>query len=248
MCYSVAYLEKKLSKLVERYKNILPPGWESQNIQTKNSTELPVYYFVSGFSHPILNILTEHGLEHLNWGLIPFWVRNDIQAKKIRVGTLNAVGETVFEKPSFRASIRSKRCLLPVSGFFEWREFAGKKHPYFIHKNNKEIFSLGCIYDTWTDSETGEIHKTFSIITTPANPLLAIIHNRKKRMPLIIGMQDEKQWLNPTLSEKQVKDLIKPYSGNLEAYTVSQMLNYSRNDRNIPDAVNPYQYADLPVL
>lgn len=245
MCYSVAYLEKKLSNLAARYKSLLPPGWSAQSSLTEKTNKPAVYYFVSGFSNPRLAVITSNGIEFLRWGLIPFWTKDVAQAQKLRLATLNAKGETVFQKPSFRGSIRSKRCLLPVNGFFEWRELQGKKYPYFIHKEDISLFSLGCIYDEWPNPESGEMLKTFSIITTPANQLLEVIHNRKKRMPLIISRDIEKQWLDTRLSENQILNLIKPYTGAFEAYTVSQMINNTRNDRNTPDAIKPVTYQEL---
>jgi putative SOS response-associated peptidase YedK len=82
-----------------------------------------------------------------NWGLIPGWVKDEKQAKDISNMTLNAIGETVFEKPSFRNSIRSKRCLLGINGFFEWRDVGGKKYPYYVQVKEEEIFSLGCLWE-----------------------------------------------------------------------------------------------------
>ncbi len=246
MCYSVAYLEKKISKLVNRYKSLLPPDWQPGNIHHHHAGELPVYYFVSGFSHPNLPIFTASGLTLASWGLIPFWSKSTETAAKIRTGTLNAVGETVFDKPSYRGSIRQKRCILPVSGFYEWREHRGTKYPYYIHSNDGSLMSLGCIYDKWTNPESGEIIDSFSIITTPANDLLEVIHNRKKRMPLILPPEKEKEWLTPQMKNEEIKALIKPLdSTKLSAHTVSRQLNHSRNVRDIPEAIEPVNYPEL---
>ncbi len=81
--------------------------------------ELPVYYFVSGFAHPRLPIVKHDGIFLYQWGLIPFWVKDEEVAKLSQQRTLNAVGETVFSKPSFKNSIATKRCLLGVNGFYE---------------------------------------------------------------------------------------------------------------------------------
>ncbi len=249
MCYSVAYLEKKMSKLVSRYENLLPQGWSRQLLQDSESADLPVYYFVSGFSHPKLPVITAGGVVFCTWGLIPFWTKNEVQAQKLRSATLNAVGETAFEKPSFRRSIRSKRCLLPVNGFFEWRDFHGKKYPYFIHKEDKALFSLGCIFDEWANPCSGEIIHTFSIITTPANPLLEIIHNRKRRMPLILSGEHEEMWIDASLTSYKIKRLLLPnVTEKLMAYTVSRDLNFSRNERNSPKALEIIDYNELEPI
>ncbi len=156
-------------------------------------------------------------------------------AAQLRTKTLNAVGETVFEKPSFRKSIRTQRCLLPVSGFFEWRDLNNKKYPYFIRATDNDLFSLGCIYDTWVDKTTGEMKSTFSILTTPANPLMEKIHNIKKRMPLIIKPDDEAKWINPALSVDEIKSLIQPLDEkSMSAYTIRSQYSRDRDAGCVP--------------
>jgi len=242
MCYNIAYLENRIEKYQERYKNSLPPNWSEQSLQL----ELPTYYFASGFAHPRLPIVNHEGISLYEWGLIPYWVKDIQSAGEISSKTLNAVGETVFDKPSFKKSIATKRCLLGVNGFYEWREFNNKKYPYFIKIKSNEIFSLGCIYESWADKSTGEIRNTFSVITTPANPLLEMIHNTKKRMPLIIPEKDEKKWIEPLLSKEQIQELIKPYDdSDMTAYTISNKVNSSKNNRNVPEIMDKYEYAEL---
>lgn len=229
----------------ERYKDILPPDLSNRLVQQ----ELPRYYFVSGFSHPQLPIVKNDGIFLYEWGLIPFWNKTAQSAKEIQSKTINAVGETVFEKPSFRKSIISQRCLLGVSGFYEWRDVHNIKYPYFIKTISNSIFSLGCIYDTWIGPITGEIRNTFSIITTPANPLMKTIHNLKKRMPLIIPANDEKKWIEPSLAKQEIEELIKPYDEmDMKAYTVSRKINSARNDRNIPEIIDEVKYPELDQL
>lgn len=245
MCYNIAYLERKLLKLAERYKEVVSPD----DLNIIQNEELPLYYFVSGFSHPRLPVISSEGIGMREWGLIPFWTKDEEFASKIRNQTLNAVGETIFQKPSFRSVIRKNRCLLPVSGFFEWREVNKIKYPYFIKVKNEELFSLGCIYDAWVSKDTGERIETFSIITTPANPMMEIIHNNKKRMPLIIPRENEKQWTDSRLDEKEINQLIKPYpESGMHAYTVSRDVNKPRNQRNSPDAIKEFKYEELPAI
>lgn len=208
--------------------------------------DLPTFYFVSGFSFPFLPVIRHDGLHLCQWGLVPHWAKDSAFADDIRSKTLNARGETVFGKPSFRGSITSKRCLLPVSGFFEWRAVNKMKYPYFIRLKEEQLFSLGCIFDTWTDRLTGEHRQTFSIVTTAANPLMETIHNLKKRMPLIIGREDEAAWADPGLDVREIKELIKPFDENrMEAWTVSRSLNSPRNQRDIPQALEKVVYEEL---
>lgn len=242
MCYNVEYIERRGQKYAERYKDVMPPTWNRHSVLE----ELPTYYFVSGFSHPLLPIVKHDGIFLFEWGLIPFWTKDNITAKDIQTKTLNAVGETVFEKPSFRKSIASQRCLLGVNGFYEWRDFNKAKYPHLIQTKSNEIFSLGCIYESWVDKSTGEIRNTFSILTTPANPLMEKIHNLKKRMPLILKQEDEQKWIEPSLTTEQIKELIKPYDeADMTAYTVSKDANSARVNRNVPEIIERVDYIEL---
>jgi putative SOS response-associated peptidase YedK len=245
MCYNLAFLEKRMQRYDERYKDALPPDLNKRVLRD----ELPLYYFVSGFSHPLLPIVKQDGIFLYEWGLIPVWNKNSISAKDIQGKTLNAVGETIFEKPSFRNAIKSQRCLLGISGFYEWQEFNKAKYPYFIHTKRREIFSLGCIYENWADKTTGEIRNTFSIITTPANPLMEQIHNTKKRMPLILSEEDEKKWVDPSLTEEEISKMIKPYDeSDMLAYTISKNANSARNNRNVAEIMDKVEYPELALL
>jgi putative SOS response-associated peptidase YedK len=245
MCYNLAFIEKRIKRYDERYQHVLPPDLN----QRLASPELPLYYFVSGFSHPLLPIVKHDGIFLYEWGLIPFWNKDTDSAKDIQGKTLNAVGETIFEKPSFRKSIKTQRCLLGISGFYEWREVSKVKYPYYIKTLSHDIFSLGCIYEHWVDSHTGEIRNTFSIITTPANPLMENIHNIKKRMPLILSKEDEKQWIDPSLNKEDISRLIKPYeASDMQAYSISQAANSARNNRNVPEIMDRVDYPALSLL
>ena len=245
MCYNLAYMEKKQLKYAERYKEVLADNANRQAFQD----DLDTYYFVSGFIHPQLPIVKHDGIFSFEWGLIPFWIKDNKAAKDIQDMTLNAVGETVFEKPSFRNSITTKRCLLGINGFYEWRDQNKVKYPYFIHTKSSDLFSLGCIYESWVDKTTGEIRNTFSILTTPANPLMERIHNLKKRMPLILSREDEKKWIEPNLTPDQISELIKPYpESDMNAYTVSQNVNSARNNRNVPQSMEKIDYPELSLL
>lgn len=241
MCYSVS-THQDASLYNSRYQMLLKGRQLSMS-------DAPQYYFVSGFEHPRLPVITDDGIFLYEWGLIPWWTKDEAKAEDIRNKTLNAVGETVFEKPSFKKSIGKKRCLLPVAGFFEWRSYNKAKYPYFIKPKTGDFFSLGCIYEQWVDKATGEERNTFSILTTPANPLLEEIHNLKKRMPLIIENENEAQWITPTLSKGEIQALIRPFpQERMEAYTVSKLVSNVRNDRNVAEALAEKEYEELPAL
>ncbi len=245
MCYNVAYIEKRGANYAARYKEIVTEQLEL-NLET---AEISSNYFISGFSHPKLPLVKHDGIALYSWGLIPSWIKDDSNAKDIRTKTLNAMGETVFEKPSFRKSVASKRGILGVSGFYEWREEHKLKYPYFIKARAEDFTSLACIYEEWVNRETGELIPSFSILTTPANSLMEKIHNSKMRMPLILNRSDEEAWINPELPTDEVKKLIKPFDAHkMEAYSVSQFVNNSRNNRNVPEAIVPVEYPELFLL
>jgi len=241
MCYTISYAEQRAARISERYKKLFPTTLIS-NLPER----LTAYYLVSGFSHPELPIVTQNGLILGEWGLIPKWIKDENAASDIRKMTLNAVGESAFEKPSFKHSMTTQRCLLPVNGFYEWRDFNGIKYPYFIQLKNLESFSLGCIYADWMNPITHQKKTTFSILTTPANSLMEKIHNLKKRMPLIIHPENEERWISPTLNNDEINNLILPYEAQeMRAYTISMTANAAKNDRNNPEILIPVGYQEL---
>lgn len=246
MCYNIAFLTRRLQIYADRYKDTLPPVF-STTLQEDHY--LPQYHFVSGFEHPELPVVTGSEILFCQWGLIPHWIRDGKAAQDIRTRTLNAAGETLLEKPSFRKSIASKRCLLGIDGFYEWRLFNKTKYPHFIHSRDTGILSLGCLYDTWTNQATGEMIHTFSVITTPANPLMETIHNTKKRMPLVISRENESRWVSPELKADDVMEMVRPCADDvLEAYTISMAANQVRNDRNNPRIMQRVEYPELTLF
>lgn len=166
------------------------------NLNSKN-VPLNVTGIFNGFNFPKTPVITDQDrnkVQLFNWGLIPNWSQDD----EIKKFTLNARIETLAEKPSFKDSINN-RCLILSDGFFEWqwRDSKGKeKRKYLIQVPDKELFAFAGIWSEWTNPETGNVVKSYSIITTEANELMSEIHNSKKRMPLIIPKEREFDWLN----------------------------------------------------
>lgn len=196
-------------------------------------------YHVNAFTHPLYPIVTgDNELQAFHWGLVPFWVKSEEQAKEIENMTINAKADTVFEKPSFRHSIMSKRCIVPSTGFFEWRHEGKDKIPYFIQVKNEDIFSMAGIFDVWNNPQTGEIYHSFSIITSEANSLMEYIHNTKKRMPVILSPEDEKRWIDPNLNKEDIKDLLKPFDADkMSAYIINKdFLKKNPKDKSIIEA------------
>ena len=223
MCYETAqlvyniYKEAKRSGASEEEILELRTKWE----RLKNGGLK--FYHVSGFTHPKLAAFSSKeghlDVDYYNWGLIPHWVKDEMQAKQLWDKTLNARGETIFEKPSFRDAARKSRCILPLDGFYEHPHKAGKTFPYFIRRLDKQPLLVGGLVSEWVNEGTGEILKTTSIVTTQANPLMKDIHNNPKlkeaRMPLVLRDEDARRWLEG--NEQEAMKLIKPSNEALEA-------------------------------
>lgn len=226
-------MTKKSKELATRYGRNLSVVEIAEKILKEQEQ-----YRINAFSFPECPIVTtEQELQSFRWGLIPFWTKDEKQADEIKRMTLNARADTIFSKPSFRESIRSKRCLVPSTGYFEWRHEGDRKMPYYIYLKDESIFSMAGIYDTWLDKSTGEVVNTFSIITTEANELTGYIHNTKHRMPAILSQENEEKWLNPALDKSDIEQLLLPFPADrMEAYIIdSDFLKKSSDDPTILD-------------
>jgi putative SOS response-associated peptidase YedK len=184
----------------------------------------PRYNIAPTQNLPVITNQDKKKIEIMKWGLIPFW------AKDIRIGQkmINARAEGIESKPSFRKPIKSQRCLVPASYFFEWMRTEEGKVPYLIRVKDEDVFSFAGLYDEVIDAE-GKPLRSFTIITTEPNSLMSKIHNR---MPVILKKEDEAKWLNPDLTETdEILKFLKPYSANdMEAYVVSNLVNSPAND------------------
>ncbi len=157
----------------------------------------------------------------LHWGLIPSWAKDTSIGWKLT----NARSETVMEKPSFRSSYHSRRCLIPVDGFYEWQHVGRQKQPYYFHRTDGDLFALAGLWERWVDKGKEEIIESCTILTCEANFLVSPIHHR---MPVVMGKSDFPVWLDASLD---AVDLIKPYEWlGFESVPVSTYVNNSRNE------------------
>lgn len=205
----------------------------------------PSYYY-NAFSFPEIPAVcsaTPGKIQMLKWGLIPSWTPGIEDANEIRLKTFNARAESIANKPSFSSSFKSKRCVIPVRGFYEWQHKAKEKIPWYIYSTEGEILSIAGLYDEWVENNTGELHRTCSIITTSANDLMAEIHNSAKRMPVILDKKGEIKWIDQGSSAYDLSGLLVPCpSTNLKAHTISPLVNARNANRNIPELILPYTY------
>jgi putative SOS response-associated peptidase YedK len=222
----------------------------SANVNVDDWTVL--YHHLSAFSFAKIPVMTQEDqlrVKAFRWGLIPSWCKDETQAKEMRMMTVNARSETIFEKPSFRNSIKDKRCLIFVNGFYEWKEYNKKKYPHFIQLKDQAVFAMGGIYESWVNTETGEIIDSCSIVTTPANELMSEIHNTKLRMPLILPKEKMMRWIEKDLDKEQIQQLMQPLGdGLLEAHTVSKLVTSRTEDNNVPEVKKQFYYSELTNL
>jgi putative SOS response-associated peptidase YedK len=226
MCYSNSSISSAL-ELSKRYMRKIP---DKLHIE-------PTYYAL-GFTFPQWPVITRTPeLTSMQWGLIPYWFKGNPIA--IASKTLNARCETILEKASFKHTIFHHHCLIPSSGFYEWKMVGKDKIPYYIYPQQDKIMSLAGIYDNWVNEDTGEVVSSFSILTCEANPMMARIHNSKKRMPLIIPKEKEEEWLHVDKYE-QLPLLFHPLADDyLRAHRVNKHMLQGDNP-NRPEVVQKY--------
>ena len=161
-------------------------------------------------------------IARLRWGLVPFW------AKDLKIGArlINARAETAHGKPAFRSAFKSRRCLVPADGWFEWQRRDGGKAPHFLALADGQPLSMAGLWERWTGGD--EPVESFTILTTEAVPALAAIHPRQ---PAVIDPQRFDDWLNPDTPTDALLDLAQsPHPGPYAVRPVSDKVNNARND------------------
>lgn len=163
-------------------------------------------------------------LGELRWGLVPVWAKDE----KIGNKMINARAETVGEKPAFKRLLKSKRCIIPADGFYEWKKAGTSKQPYRILMSDGGIFSFAGLYDTWEDQEGNKL-STCTIITTTPNSLMEDIHDR---MPVILRPEEEADWLGRDNDDVEtLLKLLQPYDATkMRAYKVPMAVGNVRNN------------------
>lgn len=157
----------------------------------------------------------------VRWGLVPRWAKDPAIGAKLS----NARAESVAEKPSFREAFRRRRCLIPASGFYEWKPEAGRRQPYYVHPAQGELFAFAGLWEAWRGPEG--VLETCAIITTDANAVMRSIHDR---MPVIVAQRDYACWLDCTPGN-EVRDLLRPCDpGAIAVRRVSRAVNNARNE------------------
>jgi len=208
---SMRYLSRKPVRIPEHVRGLRP------NYNLSPSQLTPVILVREG----------ERTVDLFRWGLVPFWAKDE----KIGYKMINARSETITEKPSFRAAFQRRRCIVPLSGFYEWQRQGDEKRPFAIYHPSEPVLSVAGIWETWTakSPEDRTIH-SFSILTTEANSFMSRVHDR---MPVLLAQKDHEEWLDPGQTDsKELLRLLKPCPESwLERHEVSSAVNSPKNNR-----------------
>jgi putative SOS response-associated peptidase YedK len=177
----------------------------------------------------------ERSLDVMRWGLVPFW------AKDIKVGfsNINAKAEGVDTRPAFREAFQRRRCLVPLDNFYEWKKLGRDRQPYAVALADRRLMAMAGLWESWR-SPAGERLRSFAIVTTAANELLAPVHDR---MPVILGPENWPLWLGeiPTDPDR-LKALLVPYpADDMVIWPVDRRVGNVRN--NDPSLIEPIALA-----
>jgi putative SOS response-associated peptidase YedK len=182
----------------------------------------PLYNIAPTQTVPVvrLNRSARREIALLRWGLIPYWSKD----AKIAARTINARAETLSTAPAFREAFRRRRCLVPASGFYEWKKVGSGKQPYFIGMRDGSPLAFAGLWERW--KQAGTAVESFTIVTGEPNSLVAAIHDR---MPAILEPGDYDAWLS--VAETSQALLLQPFPAQLmQAYPVSTRVNSVKND------------------
>ena len=207
---------------------------EIKDLITRFSIDAPIadmprprYNLAPTQDAPIVVRSSPNRLVMMRWGLVPFW------AKDIKIGSrmINARAESVAQRPAFRASLKERRCLVPTTGFYEWKAGDGKV-PYLARVRDERLFAMAGLYDRWRDLSGREV-QSFTIITTAANQLMAQIHDR---MPVILSREDEDRYARAAAAgDQSAKDML--VKGNLR-FVVNVAKRYQNQGIPLSDLIS----------
>ncbi len=219
-------LKTTLQELQQKY-GAVPEGTFTieENYNVAPSLHMPV----------IVQQGDQRKIDRYRWGLIPFW------AKEINSGysMINARAETLEQKKSYARPFKSKRCVVPVNGFYEWKEAGGEKIPHYITQKRSELMNFAGLYEEWKPQKEGESTiRSFTIITTDANEPVSELHDR---MPAMLLDEELDIWLDPNHQDTtSLKDLLRPWpNDDISFYRVGKEVNNARNSG--PQLIAPYR-------
>jgi putative SOS response-associated peptidase YedK len=166
----------------------------------------------------------------MRWGLVPHWAKDPAAGQRL----INARAETVAERPAFRHAFASRRCLVPATGFYEWRRDPGRRTPFFFRSADGQPLALAGLHERWRSADGLEL-RTFTVVTTAANALVAAVHDR---MPVLLEPPGQAAWLDPATPAASLRSLMRPLaSDRMRGYAVTARVNsprYAGEDATVP--------------
>ncbi len=247
MCFYYAVVKTNPTALIE---NGIISGEQLGLFQEKQ--------FVKGFDYPFMPVISNTDpsiIQMFRWGFVPAETQTTENANEFlsQYNTLNAKAETLYESRLFQPAIQKQRCLVLCSGFFEWRHKSpdkknSEKYPFYVSLKDEGMFVFGGIWEKFTDRNTGEIIHTYAIITTHANDLMELVHNTKKRMPLIIEPEKAMKWLSPELTDNEIKSYFQPFDSSKLKATPVKKINPRLAYENEPGITVYYHYQELSSM
>ena len=242
MCFSTS-LRKNRKEIERKLISQMPANFEIPS-------EYEPYYHLNGFTHDnvfIIKMDDQQAIYPASWGLVPDWAKHDPKSFLKKSNTLNARSETIFEKSSFKKSAEEKRCLILADGFYEPHHENGLSIPYFCYQPSKDypegdIFMFAGLY---TELDNDLI--TTTIITTEANDFFSEVHNKRKRMPLVLADDLYEDWLDEGSNSQTLNELMAHgfSSEEFRAHPVSRDFYKKGIDTNKPYIVEPVEKSTL---
>jgi putative SOS response-associated peptidase YedK len=179
---------------------------------------------------PVDVVTAERQLVAMRWGLVPWWWNKPL--KELRMATFNARAGTVETKPVFRDAFKRSRCLIPMSGYYEWQNTPGGKQPwYFTTRDGSPLLTAAGLWDEWKNHETGERLKSCTMVVTEPNEFAAEIHDR---MPVFLTEEQFAPWLSGEAGAEYLKPAPNDY---LQRWQVSKRVNSSKADADDPTLI-----------
>jgi putative SOS response-associated peptidase YedK len=211
-----------------------PPKSIQEHFHLPETVDLsPRYNIAPSQNIAVIRHLPENNFRQLNmfrWGLIPPW------AKDMKIGhkLINARGETLNLKPSFRPAFKMRRCLIVADGFYEWKRSGKNRQPFYVHLKKDSVLGFAGLWESWNGPD-GNIIESTTVITTSPNELIREIHDR---MPVILHPAQYETWLLDSTPTQTLQSLLAPYPADeMVAYRVGSAVNSPRNDS--PDCLTP---------
>lgn len=230
-----------------RYAITLPPDAMRALFRHREQPNFPQRYNIAP-TQPVPVVRAQEGGRQfilMRWGFIPGWVK-DVKSFPL---VINIRGESAAEKPSFRAALTRRRCLMPADGFYEWRRTAagpqGENRAYLFRRPDRGLFAFAALWETWHSPDGSEID-TVALVNGPANGLMAAIH---ERCPVIVDARDHDAWLDPQADSKQVAALLRPPPDDLlEMVRIGSAVNKVANDGpEVQEAFTPAETSPEPA-